>query len=214
MRIVVVVMGCSLIAVSVGPVRPDDPPPVASQPIPDVDCSQVANSPYQAMTVEQCKAMLDMAEDAQSSMNDPAGIRPGDENMGCADIEAEMRTLRVDTVSAQHLAQGKAAAQDFQSEVKRQEAAAAVMSAKATAEQVAASVAGPVASTIAQQHIATEERVVGDQMARKMAPRQRAMIDATNAGMGDMQRAMQSSPRFARLIKLAMERGCRGEGDD
>lgn len=213
MRIVAVAMACGLIAVGAGTVHAGDPPSAGSQPIPDVDCSQLANSPYQGMTVEQCKAMLGTAQGAQASMNDPAGIRPGDANMSCADIEAEMRTLHVDTVSAQHLVQGKAAAHDFQIEVKRQEAVAAVMSAKATVEQIAASAAGPVGSVIAQQHIATEERVVGDQMARKMALKQRAMIDATNAGMGDMQRAMQSNPRFARLIKLAMQRGCQGEGD-
>ena len=44
------------------------------------------------------------------------------------------------------------------------------------------------------------------------------MHDGSNLTAKDvaysLQRAMQSSPRFARLIKLAMERGCRGEGDD
>lgn len=184
----------------------------AGAPAPDIDCSQLANSPFQGMTVEQCKAMEGYARGAQAAMDNPAGMRPGDEKMSCADIEAEMRTMSGGTVPDEHVAQGKDAKQDFDTEVTQDEAIAATMMVGGTAGQIAASAAGPVASAAMQEKLAAEQRIVGDQMARQMAPKQRAVVDAANAGIADMVQAMQANPRFTRLIRLAMDKGCRGEG--
>jgi hypothetical protein len=200
----------------------DAQPAATSQPPQDFDCSQLATMQYAAMSMEQCQAMKAMAQNAQTSMNDPAGVRPGDERMSCADIEAEMRTMNGVGVSDQHRAQGEAAKQEFQATAAKQRAEATALAAKESAE-VSAAAAADTATELATGGLVRgrateavtrksldEQKVVGERMAKEMAPKEQAVFGAVINSGGDMNQSMQSNPRFARLMKLAMDKQCRG----
>jgi len=200
-------------------------PPDGTSPQPqNVDCSKVATMQYASMTVEQCQAMMAMAQSAQRSMNDPSGARPGDERLSCTDIEAEMRTLSGGGVSQQHVEEGGRATQDFKQTVAKQKAEATAVAARESAEVTAAAAADTAvgvatgglvqgrAAYAAQERAQAENRVIGDRMAKEMAPKQQAVFGAVTDSGGDMTQSMQSNPRFARLVKLGMDKQCRGEG--
>jgi len=196
------------------------PPPDSGAQPQNMDCSQVASMPYGGMSVEQCEAMKRMATGAQAATNDPAGFRPGDEKLSCADIQAEMRGMQGVGPSAEHVRQGEQATADFKRTVAKQQAEATAVAAKESAEVTAAAAADAAVGVatgglvqgrsayVVQERQQRENKVVGDRMAKEMAPKQQAVFGAVVDSGSDMTQSMQSNPRFARLIKLAGDKGC------
>jgi hypothetical protein len=193
----------------------------AQQQMPqNMDCNQMASMPNSPMTVEQCRSMMGMAQSGQTAMNDPSGARPGDANMSCADIQAEMSHMSGVGVSEPHRQQGAKAASELQAENAKQQREIAGIAARQQVELNAAIAAdqateaasgglahGRAAVTLQQQQLA-ENKVTGERMAKEAAPKQQAVMGAVTAGGGDMVSSMQSNPRFGRLIQLAGEKGC------
>jgi hypothetical protein len=188
----------------------------------NMDCSKLATGQYAGMTVEQCESMKRLAMGSQASLQDPSGARPGDEQMSCADIDAEMHTLNgVQGVSQEHRAAGQRATADLQHTIAKQQAEGTALAVKQTAEVNAAAAAdaatevatgglvrGRATEAVTRKNL-EEQKVVGDRMAKEMAPKQQAMFGAVNDSMADMNQSMQSNPRFGRLVQLAMTKQCR-----
>jgi hypothetical protein len=206
-------------------VNPQQPDPQPQQQMPqNVDCNQLASIPNAGMTVEQCRAMTTMAQGGQAAMNDPSGARPGDDQMSCADITAEMKTMSGVGVSQQHREQGNRAAGDFQSTMAKQQAEATAIAARESAEVTAAEAADTATEAatggvvrgrsayVLQQRLDAENKATGERMAKERAPKQQALMGSVVASGNDMTQSMQSNPRFARLMKLGMDKGCKGEG--
>lgn len=150
---------------------------------------------------------------------DPATLgasaaRPGDENMSCEAIIAEMRTLQVGGVSQQNAAEAQAAGQAMQGEIDRMNAEAAAQMAAQTAATAAASGATAAGAQGADQallaaQIAAQARAQAN--AARMAPYRERTTAANDAAIGDVMASIQSNPRFGRLISLAGARGCSGD---
>jgi hypothetical protein len=189
-----------------------------------MDCQKMASMPYAPMTVEQCEAMKSMATSAQAAMHDTSAARPGDEQMSCEQIAAEMQTLDVRGVSDAHRKQSLAAGQDLQAEVGKQQREAAAIGARETAEVQAAmaadsatqlATAGLVqgkATRAVEQRQQEENRKTGERMAREMQPKQQAALTSVTGSGNDLVQSMQSNPRFARLISLASSKSCKQPG--
>jgi hypothetical protein len=56
-------------------------------------CAQLGALPNPPMSVEACRAMLDMGAQFEAAANHPAARRPGDERMSCAAIFAELQAV-------------------------------------------------------------------------------------------------------------------------
>ena len=146
--------------------------------------------------------------------NAGAAARPGDEQMSCDAIVAEMKTLQVSGVSAENRAEAKAAGEAMRAESDRQMAAAAEQMAAQTAATAAAS-----AATAAGVQGADAALLAGQVVAQAQGARNKAQMDlkreraqeAVGAATADLQASMQANPRFGRLIELAGSKGCSGD---
>jgi hypothetical protein len=160
-----------------------------------------------------------VAQDQPTPPPDPATLgasaaRPGDEQMSCEAIIAEMRTLQVSGVSAQNAAEAQAAGQALRSEMDRQQTAAAGQMAAGTAATAAASAAAAAGAQGANQALLANQVAAQAQAqanAARMAPMRDRATAANAAAMTDLMASIQSNPRFGRLIGLAGARGCSGD---
>ncbi len=158
------------------------------------------------------------AQDQSTPPPDPATLgasaaRPGDEQMSCDAIIAELRTLQVSGVSAQNAAEAQAAGQALRAEMQGQQAAAAGQMAAGTAATAAASAAAAAGVPGADQALLANQVAAQAQAqanAARMAPVRDRATAANAAATADLMASIQSNPRFGRLISLAGARGCSG----
>ncbi|MFO1402556.1 MAG: hypothetical protein U1F06_06185 [Steroidobacteraceae bacterium] len=221
-----VAIGCAAMAQGAGWFsRKSAPPPDPNgMPSPQgMDCSMLASIPNAPMTIEQCEAMKSMAMGAQAHLDDTSGARPGDEQMSCADIGAEMKGMRGIGPTAGHVQQGQEAAADLKRTMDRQEAETGALVAAETATMATAAAADRAteiasgglvsghAAAAASESMMKANQAFGERNARERAPKEQAAISAVVATGNDMNQSMESNPRFARLVKLAIDRRCREE---
>ena len=161
-----------------------------------MNCDAIASMPNSPMTREACEQMKASAMSMQGSMNDPAGMRPGDDDMTCDQIKAELMTQHFSGVSAAHAQEGQAAAKDFQAKNKQiqGEVAAAVVQETAVSE---------AANNATNAALDAHAKAV-------LTPAEQRMMSSTATSMNDVAQGMQSNPRAARLSSLAMRKNCRG----
>ena len=175
-----------------------------------LDCRMLAGIPNAPMTVETCERRMAAHVDMMSALETPGGERPGDDRMTCDAIVTEMKTMNVSGVSASNAAEGKAGAENLMAIMQRAQAEAMGMMATQTARTAAtAPIPGNAAGQTAAMANMAEQKAMQDRVAAQMSPA-RDRLEAANANAtGDLVKAMRANPRFARLVKLAGERGCR-----
>ena len=83
----------------------------------EADCDQLARMPNPPMTPEACRNMVRSARAMEEAMATPGGERDGDEAMTCAEIEAEMRTLRGVGIAPETAAEAEDSARDLKDKV-------------------------------------------------------------------------------------------------
>lgn len=160
-----------------------------------------------ALGISPSLAAANQAQDAA-----PA-VRPGDDQMSCEAIIAEMKTLNATGVSAATRAEAKEAGEAMKAEMDRQKAAAAAQMAAQGAATAAASAAaaagmqGADAALLAGQIAAQAQ---GAQNLARMEPKRERAQRAIEAATAELHAGMQANPRFGRLIGLAGAKGCSG----
>ena len=179
-------------------------------------CDALAGIPNAPMSVQACKAMLGMAGTAErrrSSAADPSASRPGDDQLSCDAIFAEMSTLGGEVLSDAGASQADAAVAEGTALGQRHAGETATFIAGSFAlgaAMGAASLVMPgfaaaaIAAAWAGSATAMGTRQVAEQAA--LRPRRDAAIIASAE---DLERAMSANPRFARLSELAMDRECK-----
>lgn len=187
-----------------------------------VDCSAPAgaqNSPL--ANADFCRQMMNSAQQSAAALQDTRGARRGDEAMSCQDIEKEMSTMQGIGLSDASRAEGDAASAQYGAVVSSQlarlhaqgVAGAAAVSAAAAADlavQLAtAGLVNPHAAQTLQQAALTGSKAQGEQMAEERRPAEQRLAHAAGKNTREMSEQLQSNPRFARLVSLAMARGCR-----
>lgn len=180
--------------------------------VPALDCSQLAAMPNAPMTRAQCEQANAMHRQMLEAMSAPGGERPGDDQLTCAQIVEELKSLRVTGVSAQTGAEAAAAGRDLKATQERLQGETAALAASQGAKTAAAAgasaagvpgVSGAVSAANAAEAAAFSARASGE-----MRPaRDRATAAVVNA-QGELMQSMRANPRFGRLIRLTQERQC------
>ena len=192
--------------------------PQAGQP----DCDKLAAMPNSPMSVETCKSMMGLAQ--VNATVDRSAVHPGDDQMSCSDIDAEMSTMRGVGPSQATKTEGSQAAGEYQATLKRQqnenEATARAQTAAIQATVVTQTIAGKATGGVAKPDAAlalekgfeAEDTARGKQMAEERKPQEARLVNAGGAVAQDMSKSIQANPRFGRLIQLAMAKKCREPG--
>lgn len=182
---------------------------------PQVDCAALGRMPNAPMTQQACEAMIGQASAMQGAMNAPEGERPGDATMSCEAIKAEIATQQDIGVSADHVAEGKAAGDDYIARQRRIDAEGkAVVAQQMATSAAAASVSmvpgvGAAAATAAGAANMASTQAFSARATAELGPARERLMAATGASLGDISLSMQRNPRFARLAGLMMEKNCR-----
>ncbi len=186
------------------------------EPVDDFDsdiCNDIASGPSPAMSLEACRSMMTMQQRMQAASSDPSAVRPGDENLTCAQIHEEIRATGP-VMSQATIAQNQQAGQAGLAMMEKQKADARGYVAGQVALGVGSMALGMVPgvggfATNAMQMAmdarqkAFEERqeaATGSIMAQS-AP----AIAATEGEIGD---AIRTNPRYARLMQLVVDKSC------
>jgi hypothetical protein len=185
-----------------------------------VDCDQLAAMPNAPMSVESCRQMRGAAQSYQAAAQDPSARRPGDESMSCADIAAELKTMQGVGLSEAAQQENATAAKNYQEKLAKQQAEMRALGVGATAAVNAAAAADAAvevgsgglvqghAAAAAQQAALQEGRVVGERMAQERRPDEQRLTRAVGSSSAEMGGQLESNPRYARLIQLAIARNC------
>jgi hypothetical protein len=190
------------------------PPP--NQAPQQVNCDQLP--PGVGMDKATCEQMNQMSAtyNAAGSDTSPAA-KPGDAQMTCDQIKAEMMQQPIQGPNQQHVAEAQSAVKSQMATTTKLQGEATAMAATESAENLAASglaAANPLAGNAAQQALNAQQQAAHAALNAKaqaeLAPEQARTMQATGAIAGDVNAQMQSNPRFARLAYLAGQKNCRG----
>jgi hypothetical protein len=176
-------------------------------------CDQISSIPNSPMTPEACRSMMMMQQSMKAASADPTAVRPGDENMSCEQITAEMRAVGGPMVSQETAAQAKAAGDAGLALMQKQQAEAKAFVAGQVAVGIGASALGMVpGGGIAASAIASAQQAQAEAFAKRQqaeaAPVYAQSSRAITATTTEMGQAMQSNPRFARLMQLVADKNC------
>jgi hypothetical protein len=136
---------CVLLAINAAAADRDGMPG-AQDPGQQLDCAKLAGMPNPPMSLDSCRQLAGAARAQTAAANDPSAARPGDQAMSCADIAAEMCTMKGVGLSQAQQRENAAAAAGYQGKLAEQQAEINRMGMEGTA----ATNAGLAADTLAQ----------------------------------------------------------------
>jgi len=191
-----------------------------------VDCSKIAamsNAPGAMVTpvsFTDCQKM----QGAQQSYANAAsqGTRPGDDQMSCEQITAELRQQQYAAPDPNKVAGLQATTKQTVADVQRGEALGAKMQAQDQAEADAASAADRAteaaslglvrghALDAAEKDITQRNDAANAQFIKETTPNQQKQYSQMADFGSDAAGEMQSNPRMARLIQLGNAKRCKG----
>lgn len=173
-----------------------------------MDCSLPARQHNPTLTVAECERKKASVGQLDAVMRTPGGERPGDENLSCAQVIAEMQSLHFAGISEDTAHESAAAGQQLREALESGTAAAGAMAARHTMETMAV-VAMPnaVQGVVAYRHAAEQVALGKANTARMADARGRAGDIASQANM-ELAANLQANPRFARLMQLVQQKNC------
>jgi hypothetical protein len=186
------------------------------------DCAQIASMPNAPVTLEACQKMTAAQQQYQAAASDPSAARPGDEQMSCAQIMAEMQQQQISAPDKGKVAAAQTAVLAEQSINAKQAAEAAKQQAKDQAEVDAASAVDRATELAtmgvvrgrALEHTEKMQEVEHQEMKERMAkernPTDQKMIGTTADVTSDVASQLAANPRLARLVQLAGAHHCKG----
>lgn len=184
------------------------------------ECDQLANMPNAPISAEACRSMMEMARSYERAAADPHASRPGDEALTCAQLFAELKTMRgvglSDATTRQAAAsveEGVALAQRQAAEISALVAQTIAMGAAAGAIDLALTLAtggfgGGQAAAIASLIFIANATALATKQQADARPVRGRMNQTMVAGSGELSRSLEANPRFARLGQLAMNQSC------
>jgi hypothetical protein len=189
-----------------------------------MDCAKLASMPNAPMSLESCEKLQGTQQAYSQAASDPSAQRPGDEQMSCAQITAELKQQQYTAQDKTKVAELDATTKEQQKILKKEEAILAKRQAEAQAA-VAAATAADTATELAtgglvsghalravEKTLDAQDKVEKERVMREDMPTTQKMISQT-AGLGaDFGQQLQSNPRLARLIQLADAKHCKGGG--
>jgi hypothetical protein len=189
-----------------------------------MDCAKLAGMPNAPMSVEACEKLQGTQQAYNQAASDPSAQRPGDEQMSCTQITAELKQQQYTAQDKTKVAELDATTKEQQKIIKKEEAILAKRQAEAQTA-VAAATAADTATELAtgglvsghalnavEKTLDAQDKVEKERVMREDLPTTQKMISQT-AGLGaDFGQQLQANPRLARLIQLADAKHCKGGG--
>jgi hypothetical protein len=175
-------------------------------------CTDIASGG--SMSLDACRSMMAMQQRMQAASSDPNAVRPGDENLTCAGIYAEIRASGWPMMSQATIAQNQQAGTNALSMMEQQKADTRGYVAGQVALGVGATALGMVPGVGGFARQAADMAI--DARAKAFEERQDAAtssimaqsapaIAATEAEIGE---AVRTNPRYARLMQLVVDKSC------
>ncbi|MBN8480812.1 MAG: hypothetical protein J0L88_04385 [Xanthomonadales bacterium] len=160
------------------------------------------------MSVETCKARMAAQRDLSTAMDDPAGVRAGDEAMTCTAIIAEMQSIGFQGIDQATAEAARRAGEGLRTTYDRAHADAAELAARQSAAAAAAMLAPqPVQGALSLAQSAEQAALAKRAAAELSAARTRSAATTADA-MSELAARLQAHPRYARLMALVQARGC------
>jgi hypothetical protein len=189
-----------------------------------MDCAKLASMPNAPMSVETCEKLQGTQQTYNQAASDPSAQRPGDEQMSCAQITAELKQQQYTAQDKTKVAELDATTKEQEKIIHKEEAILAKRQAEAQTA-VAAATAADTATELAtgglvsghalnavEKTLDAQDKVEKERVMREDLPTTQKMISQT-AGLGaDFGQQLQANPRLARLIQLADAKHCKGGG--
>ena len=188
-----------------------------AEPVDDFDadiCADIASGPGATMSLESCRSMMMMQQRMQQSSSDPNAVRPGDATLTCAGIYDEIRTSGWPMMSQATIAQNRQAGAAAMATLEQQKAdtrgyvaGQVAMGVGSVALGMVPGVGGFATNAMQMAMDAREKRFEERQEAAtsSLMAQSAPAIQATEAEIGD---AVRTNPRYARLMKLIVDKGC------
>jgi len=189
-----------------------------------MDCAKLASMPNAPMSLEACEKLQATQQAYNQAASDPSAQRPGDEQMTCGQITAELKQQQYTAQDKTKVSELTATTKEEQKIIKKEEAILAKRQAEAQTAVAAASAAdtatevataglvrghalNAVEKTLDAQDKAEKERVI-----REDLPTYKKMISQTADLGSDFGQQLQANPRLGRLMQLANSKHCKGGG--
>jgi hypothetical protein len=191
----------------------------------NVDCAQIAamsaasNGQAVPVSLETCQKL----QAAQQTYNQAGtdGARPGDDQMGCEQISAELHQQQFSAPDRDKVTAAQATVTQAQKDIKHGQAVAAklqvenqatvdaAMAADTATEVATAGVVQGRALQAAEKVVTARNDAANRELVKEAQPTQQKLVEQM-AGLGsDAAGQLQSNPRMARLIQLANAKRCR-----
>lgn len=199
---------------------------------PAMDCAQLtsmpagifAMAPGQVMSAEDCQKMQSAQQAYNQAASDPSAARPGDDQMTCAQITAELKQQQYTTPDQSKVAAAQATAgqqqalaqREYANMVKQQakdQAAVEAASAADTATELATGglVRGRALQAVEKEQTA-EHNANNERVLKEAQPIAKQQVGQMAGFSSDFAQQLQSNPRLARLMQLADTKHCKGGG--
>ncbi|HWX81585.1 MAG TPA: hypothetical protein VNZ02_15890 [Steroidobacteraceae bacterium] len=189
-----------------------------------MDCAKLASMPNAPMSVEACEKLQGTQQAYNQAASDPSAQRPGDEQMSCAQITAELKQQQYTAQDKTKVAELGATTKEQQQIIHKEEVILAKRQAEAQTA-VAAATAADTATELAtgglvsghalnavEKTLDAQDKVEKERVMREDLPTTQKMISQT-AGLGaDFGQQLQANPRLGRLMQLADSKHCKGGG--
>jgi hypothetical protein len=189
-----------------------------------MDCAKLASMPNAPMSLEACEKLQGTQQAYNQAASDPSAQRPGDEQMTCSQITAELKQQQYAVQDKTKVAALDATTKEQQKIIKKEEAILAKRQAEAQAA-VATATAADTATELAtgglvsghalravEKTLDAQDKVEKERVMREDLPTTQKMISQTADLGADFGQQLQSNPRLARLIQLADSKHCKGGG--
>lgn len=182
-------------------------------PPPTMNCEQMAANSHGAVTVEACKQMMGAQQAYTAAAADPSASRPGDDKMGCDQIAAEIKQQPFTPADKGKLVEAQTASSDVQKTLAQDQKEMTALAAKQSAEELARtplSQLEPNALAAKEQEKRdAEQKAQRDRMEAEMKPKAERQMTSTADLMSDVGKQISDNPRLARLMQLALQKGCK-----
>jgi hypothetical protein len=214
--------GSGGLAADSGPIS--TPRPISARASPGgttMDCDHMSGAAGGIISADACRKLMASRQSYQQAASDPGASRPGDEQMSCADIAAELKNQQYTAPDRTKAAAARAATTKEQEMLARQQAEmhataaaqqaaidAAAVSDRATEAATAGLVDPHQASRLAEK-FSDQNRATGERMAADRQPTEQKMMSSTADLGADAAQQLANNPRLARLIQLAGEKHCK-----
>jgi hypothetical protein len=189
-----------------------------------MDCAKLASMPNAPMSVEACEKLKGTQQAYNQAASDPSAQRPGDDQMTCSQITAELKQQQYAAQDKTKVAELGGTLTEQQKIIKKEEAILAKRQAEAQTA-VAAATAADTATEVAtaglvrgralnavEKTLDAQDKAEKERVMREDLPTTQKMISQTADLGADFGQQLQANPRLARLMQLADAKRCKGGG--